>query len=61
MVEGTLMAVACTMCGRAETERTILDRLADQPGIDVRIERWPDGAPVVEDSTITPEDFTRGL
>jgi hypothetical protein len=35
----------------------LLDHLRKVHGMDVKLETWPDGSPVVVDHTLEPEDF----
>lgn len=51
--------MTCLLCGATGPDTDALDHLrvmhpaeyGDGP------ERWPDGAPVIHDTTLTPEDF----
>jgi hypothetical protein len=53
------MNINCGLC--PETLHNLADlnaHLRDAHGINEDFQRWPDGEPVVEDLTLTPQDFT---
>lgn len=50
----------CAICHERVPVELILGHLAGAHDLDVEVETWPDGSPVIVDSTLQPDDFARG-
>lgn len=50
----------CALCGERFPLDLILGHLTGAHDLDVEIETWPDGSPVIVDSTLQPDDFASG-
>jgi hypothetical protein len=62
--EPTAICAVCVTEGAAEDDarfplEEILGHLAGAHGLDIEIQCWPDGNPVVVDLTLEPDDFAR--
>lgn len=54
---GDLIAT-CDLCGKRLTASDAVAHFRDRhPGTQWELETWPDGEPVVIDSTLSPEEF----
>jgi len=49
----------CGLCGERMTVDEIFPHLHQEHGLEVELQTWPDGDPVVVDATLEPGDFTR--
>lgn len=47
----------CNLCGARVLVVEILVHLRVEHDVDAEIEEWPDGEPVIIDTTLEPEDF----
>lgn len=47
----------CALCGERFPLELILGHVAGAHDLDIEIEEWPDGSPVIIDSTLEPDDF----
>lgn len=50
----------CALCGERFPVDLILGHLAGAHELDIEVETWPDGSPVIVDSTLEPDDFASG-
>lgn len=51
------MTAWCALCGQNIEAENIMGHLRGFHDLDVEIEEWPDGEPVIVDKTLEPEDF----
>jgi hypothetical protein len=49
--------VTCAVCGEQGPLEWIFGHLRGAHDMDVEIDTWPDGEPVIVDTTLEPEDF----
>ena len=49
----------CAICGATFHPSMLLGHLRGAHDMDVEIAEWPDGAPVIVDLTLEPDDFAR--
>ena len=47
----------CNLCGRSVPDPDLMRHLADEHDLELEIQTWPDGSPVIVDTTLEPEDF----
>lgn len=52
-----MILVVCEQCGRGFGPADIVNHLRRDHGVTEPFERWPDGEPVIEDTTLEPGDF----
>lgn len=52
------MTATCDLCGDSiESVGLLLDHLSGEHGVTEPVATWPDGDPVVVDTTLDPGDF----